>query len=157
VTENSAEREAEKILKEAAQKIQTEQCPQGEDCAIHHRVDEEYVQEEIKYARYITYSGEYVVITEDNHIFETPRFLLKVLLGEVKEEADLPPRWETSIFHVGSGTVGDLSRRSLTDRGNALRYAKTHDDWDQLKGIHDVTVLALREGMIDVSTPLNED
>jgi len=157
VTENSAEREAEKILKEAAQKIQTEQCPQGEDCAIHHRVDEQYVQEDIKYARYITYSGEYVVITEDNHIFETPRFLLKVLLGEVKEEADLPPRWETSIFHVGSGTVSDLSRRSLTERGNALRYAKTHDDWDQLKGIHDVTVLALREGMIDVSTPLSEE
>jgi len=156
VTDNSAEREAENILKEAARAIQTEQCPQGEECAVHHRVDEEYVQEDAKYARYITYSGDYVVLTEDNHIFDSPQFLIKVLLGGVKK-SDLPPRWETSIFHVGSGTIGDLGEKPIEERGKSLRYAKTHDVWDELKGVHETTVSALQAGLIDVSQPYKEN
>lgn len=155
MTDNSAEREAERILKEAAQKIQTEQCPQGEECPVHHRVDEEYVREGSKYARYITYSGDYVVLTEDNHVFDSPQFLLKLLLGGVKK-ADFPPRWETSIFHVGSGTIGDLAEVPIEERGKSLRYAKTHDDWEHLKGVHDTTVSALQAGLIDVSQPYKE-
>jgi hypothetical protein len=156
VTENSAEREAENILREAARAIQTEQCPQGEECAVHHRVDEEYIQEDAEYARYITYIGDYVVLTEDNHIFDSPQFLLKVLLGGVKK-ADLPPRWETSIFHVGDGAIGDLVGRPIEEQGNALRYAKTHDDWGLLKSEHETTVSALTEGLIDVSKPYREE
>ncbi len=152
MTDNSAEREAERILKEAAQKIQTEQCPQGEECPVHHRVDEEYVHEGSKYARFITYSGDYVVLTEDNHVFDSPQFLLKLLLGGEKK-ADLPPRWETSIFHVGDGTIGDLAEVPIEERGKALRYAATHDDWDALKNFHEVTVSALKQGLIDVSKP----
>lgn len=155
MTDNSAEREAEKILKEAAQKIQTEQCPQGEECAVHHRVDERYIQEDAKYARFITYQGEYVVLTEDNHIFDSPQFLLKLLLGGVKK-ADLPPRWETSIFYVGEGTIGDLGEKPVGERGKALRYAKTHDEWEYLEGVHDTTVSALKAGLIDVSNPIKE-
>lgn len=144
---------AEKILKEAARKIQTEQCPQGEECAVHHRVDEEYVLESAKYARYITYSGDYVVITEDNHVFGSPQFLIKALLGGVKTKEDLPPRWETSIFYVGDGTIGDLTELPVEERGKSLRYARTHDDWERIKAVHESTAWALEEGLIDVSKP----
>jgi len=153
VTDNSAEREAEQILQDAARKIQTEQCPQGDECAVHHRVDEEYVEEHERYARYITYSGEYVVITDDNHIFDTPEFLLKLVLGGLKKDA-LPPRWETTIFHVGDGTIGDLGERSVEERGKSLRYAATHDVWEEVKSTHDTTVSLLVNGLIDVSKPL---
>lgn len=155
MTDNSAERKAERILKEAAQKIQTEQCPQGEECPVHHRVDEEYVHEGSKYARYITYSGDYVVLTEDNHVFDSPQFLLKLLLGGVKK-ADLPPRWETSIFHVGNGTIGDLAELPIEERGKSLRYAKTHDTWEELEAVHSITVASLEAGLIDVSKPYEE-
>lgn len=155
MTDNPAERQVEEILKAEAQKIQTEQCPQGEECAVHHRVDEEYVLESAKYARYITYSGEYVVITEDNHIFDSPVFMLKLLLGGVKKD-NFPPRWETSIFHVGGDTIGDLSGLPSEERGKSLRYAKTHDEWEHLKGVHDTTVSALQAGLIDVSSPIEE-
>jgi hypothetical protein len=156
VTDNSAEREAEQILKDAARAIQTEQCPQGEECAIHHRVDEEYVQESVKYARFITYSGEYVVVTEDNHIFDSPQFLIKALLGGVAL-AEMPPRWETSIFHVGDGTIGDLADIPSEERGKSLRYAQTHDVWEAVKTEHNATVLGLQNGLIDVSKPIVED
>lgn len=156
MTDNSVERQAEEILKAEAQKIQTEQCPQGEECAVHHRVDEEYVLESAKYARYITYSGEYVVITEDNHIFDSPVFMLKLLLGGVKKD-NFPPRWETSIFHVGGGTIGDLSGLPSEERGKSLRYAHTHDVWDRLKAEHDTTVRLLSEGLVDVSKPYKEE
>lgn len=157
MTDNSAEREAEQILKDAARAIQTEQCPQGEECAVHHRVDEKYVLESAKYARYITYSGDYVVLTEDNHVFDSPQFLIKALLGGVKTKEDLPPRWETSIFHVGDGTIGDLTELPVEERGKSLRYAKTHDDWDAVKMEHEAVLLALRSGLIDVSKPWKED
>lgn len=156
MTDNSAEREAEQILKDAARAIQTEQCPQGEECAVHHRVDEEYIQESVKYARLITYTGEYAVVTEDNHIFDSPQFLIKALLGGITKES-LPPRWETSIFHVGDGAIGDLAELPVEERGKSLRYAKTHDVWEAVKTEHSATVLALQGGLIDVSKPVVED
>lgn len=155
MTENSAEREAEQILQEAARKIQTEECPQGEECAVHHRVDDAYQDEKSQYARYITYFGDYVVITEDNPELESPLFLLKAILGQVTKET-LPPRWETSIFHVGSGPLGDLSEKPLEDRIAALRYIEKHDDWSAVKGVHDSVVVGLQGGLIDVSRPVKE-
>lgn len=152
MTDNSAEREAEKILQDAARKIQTEQCPQGDECPVHHRVNEEYTHEESQYARHITYSGEYVVVTEDNHVFNNPSFLIKLVLGAVSKE-DLPPRWETSIFYVGEGTIGDLGELPLEERRKTLRYARTHDQWDEITAQHVATVTLLEDGLIDVSKP----
>lgn len=156
VTDNYAEREAEKILKDAARKIQTEQCPQGEECPVHHRVNEDYTHEESQYARHITYWGEYVVVTEDNHIFNSPSFLIQLVLGGIKKD-DLPPRWETSIFYVGDGTIGDLGELPLEERRTTLRYAKTHDVWDEIAAQHLATVTLLEGGLIDVSKPVKED
>ena len=152
MTDNHAEREAEKILQEAARAIQTEQCPQGEECAVHHRVDEEYILESAKYARFITYCGEYAVVTEDNHVFDSPKFLLDLIMGKVTKDT-LPARWETSIFHVGEGVIGDLGNLPAGEVGKSLRYLKTHDEWEYVGDEHRTTVSALLQGMIDVSKP----
>lgn len=150
MTDNSAEREAEKILQEAYNEARAEECPQGEECAVHFRVDEEYFDEENRYARLITYVGENVVITDDNHLLDDPRFLLKLVLGLVKEK---PSRFETLILHVGAGSIGDLAV-PVEGRVSAIRYQKTHDVWDGIKDEHEATVLGLQAGLIDVSKPL---
>lgn len=151
MTDNSAEREAEKILEDAARMIESEQCPQGEECPVHHRVNEEYVEEESEYARYITYSGDYAVVTEDNHVFSSPLYLLKLVLGKADDK--LPPRWETSVYRVGDGTLNDLTEAPEGERHTALRYVQTHDDWDSIQAFHDVVVSSLEAGLIDVSKP----
>lgn len=150
MTDNDAERQAEEILKAAAEEIQAEDCPLGRECGVHFRVDEEVIDEPDEYARFITYVGEYVVVTEDNHEMDDPIFLVRLLLGSITKE-DLPPRWETSIYWVGDGSIFELTTRPEEQRKGALRYVTLSDDFKYLKGVHDTTVAALRQGMIDVS------
>lgn len=148
--QNSAEQEAEKILKEAYDEAQAEECPQGEECAVHFRVNEEFFDEDTQYARLITYVGENVVITDDNHLLDNPAFLLKLVLGLVKEK---PNRFETVVMHVGEGSIGDLAV-PVEGRVNTIRYQKTHDVWKGVGGEHKATVAMLEAGLIDVSKPL---
>lgn len=150
MTDNSAEREAEEILKAAADEIQAEQCPQGRECGVHFRVDEALSYPQDEDARYITYVGDYVVVTEDNHEYGDPMLIIRAAFGTMTKE-DLPPRWETSIFWVGDGTIFDLTLKPEGVRKGALRYTVTHDDFSQLRNVHDITVVGLESGLIDVS------
>lgn len=154
--QNSAELEAEKILKGAFDEAQAEKCPQGDQCAVHFRNDEEYVVEEGEYARYITYVGDYAVVTEDNHILDTPIFIIKMLLGQISE-ANTPPRFETTVFLVGEGTIGDLEEKSTEARLESIRYAGTHDVWSQVKDEHTAVVMMLEAGLLDVSKSIYPD
>lgn len=152
--ENEAVKAAEKILEGAYAEARAEECPQGEECSIHFRVDDQIVDEAMKYVRLINYVGDYAVITEDNHELNSPLVLAKLLLGGPLLR-DLPPRWETIIYHVGDGVIGDLAGKPLEERRNALRYAAQHDVWDELIEVHDGTVTFLEAGLIDVSKPFD--
>ena len=145
---NSAELAAEEILREAYPVARAEECPQGEECPVHFRVDEEYVDEESKYARLITYVGDHVVVTEDNIALGSPMALIGYILGGPKPGL---PQYETSVVYVGSGVIGDVE--TTEQYRKALRYAKTHDDWDAVLVEHSSTVIMLHQGLIDVSTP----
>lgn len=151
--QNSAERAAEEILEGEYAKARAEECPQGDQCAVHFRVNEVYFDQDQQYARLITYVGEHVVVTEDNHEMESPSFLIKIVLGLVKK-GDLPPRWETSVIYVGDGALADLTGKSLEERRKAFRYLSKHDDWDLISEAHHTVVSALEAGLIDVSKPL---
>lgn len=146
----SAEQRAEEILKGEYAKAKAEECPAGEACGVHFRVDEAYFNEETQYARMISYVGEFVVITEDNHELDSPMLMVGILMGQVLKE-DLPPRWETSIFRVGDGTLAELSGGSIEERRRALRYFKAHDVWVEIEATHMATVSMLEAGLIDVS------
>lgn len=149
---NPAEAAAEEILKEAYAEAQAEECPQGKDCAVHFRVNEEYFEEKYEYARLIDYVGEFVVITDDNPAATSVLTLaLAALNGSAYKR---PPRWETSIYYVGEGVIGDLTGRSEEERRKAFRYYSTHDVWEEVKGFHQTTVNALTDGLIDVSKPV---
>lgn len=152
--QNPAEREAEQILKDAYLEARAEMCPEGEGCAIHFRVDGEYIQEDIQYARLITYQGEYVVVTDDNYQLMSPAVVLKAAFGTLVKD-DLPPRFETTILHVGDGAIGDIPETREAYR-QAVRYMKRHGDWAKLRSEHEVTILGLKAGLIDVSKPIAE-
>jgi hypothetical protein len=117
-------------------------------------VDDVYQNEDAEYARFITYLDEFVVITEDNQKLNDPAFLLRMALGLLKLK-DIPDRWETTVFHVGSGSLGDLIKAPSEVRAASLRYAETHDDWEAVRGTHETAVAALQAGLIDTSTPLD--
>lgn len=148
----SAEQQAEEILKGEYAKAKAEECPGGEGCGVHFRVDETVFDEEYQYARMISYIGEFVVLTEDNHELDSPMLMVGILMGRALKE-DLPPRWETSIFHVGDGTLAELSGSSIEERRRALRYFKAHDVWEEIKATHLATISMLEAGLIDVSKP----
>lgn len=156
--ENSAEQEAEQILKEAYAEARADECPEGDQCSVHFRVDEAFFEEKGKrqYARLITYVGEYCVLTTDNSRYEDPRVVLGILYGMIKKE-ELPPRWETMIFHVGSGVLGDLEGTPLGVLATALRYSQEHDVWENVEGEHTSTVMMLNAGLIDASKPWSGD
>lgn len=151
--QNSAEREAEKILETAYAEARAEACPQGENCPVHFRVNDEYYDDEQLYARLITYHGDYVVVTEDNHEMDNPAVFLKFLLGGTSMV--LPPRFETIVYHVGEGTIGDLSDKDVEHRRKSVRYSKKHDSYKGVKDEHTLVVAELVEGFIDVSKPLD--
>lgn len=151
---NSAEREAEEILKGAYAEARAEECPQGEDCPIHFRVDEEYFEDGALYARMITYMGDYVVITEDNPELGSPNVILKAVLGTLKK-GDVKP-WETAVYHVGKGAIADIESLPVERQRETLRYSYKHDVWDRIRTEHEVVVFMLRDGLIDVSKPISE-
>lgn len=145
--------EAEKILAEEYPKARAEVCPQGSECPVHFRVDDEYIDQSIWYARLITYVGDYVVITEDNNQLGNPAVMAKVLSGAARKD-EMPDRWETTILHIGSGVISDLTLMNEAQQRRALRYLKTHNDWDGIIARHRATTYLLSRGMINVSKPL---
>ena len=149
---NSAEREAEEILKSAYSEVRAEECPQGAECPVHFRVDEVYTLESAKYARLITYVGEYCVITDDNYELESPGLMLRAALGRLAI-ADLPAKFETTVIYVGEGALGEISEKSPEERLLALRYSEKHDDWEAVKGVHETVVSGIKADLIDVSRP----
>jgi hypothetical protein len=151
--QNNAERQAEEILEAEYTKAKAEECPQGTNCPVHFRVNEEYFDHPAEYARLITYMGDYVVITEDNHVLSSPLEIVKILLGMGDNST---PRFETTILYVGSGAIGDFEAMGEEEYCNLLRYAHTHNVWEEVKAQHDQHVALLEAGLIDVSKPWKE-
>jgi hypothetical protein len=145
---NSPENEAEKIVAEIWDEERAAACPEGSECAVHFRKDREVVSPENEYIQMVTYSGDYVVITDDNPDLDTG-VPMALLYG-----TKMPDFWETSIYHVGQGTIADLIGLDRKVKADCLRYRTTHNDYEYAKGIHEVTVQALQQEMIDVSKPL---
>lgn len=156
------EREAERIIEEAFLKASQEgegqetdeDCPLGDDCPVHFRVDEEVMDDKVEFGRIINYFGEYVVITTDNPEYETPAFILKLAFGLVKEE-DMPPIYETAIIHVGDGALFDLRNLPKEKRGATLRFVQKHGDWGNFKAAHEAVLEGLKSGLIDASKPVD--
>ncbi len=58
------------------------------------------------------------------------------------------------MYHVGEGTIGELSEKDVEHRRKSVRYRKKHDSYKALKDEHTLVVTELIEGFIDVSKPV---
>jgi hypothetical protein len=148
---NPAEAAAEQILKGAYDEAQAEACPEGRECAVHFRNSGEYIDEKEQYARLIDYVGEYAVVTDDN-----PEALNLLALVQAAFAGTLSkhPRFETGVYFVGEGTLGELGDKSVEARRHSYRYQQMHDVWEEVHAVHRSVVSALEAGLIDVSKPV---
>ena len=152
---SSVEQEAEEIVRQALSEMDLDgkDCPAGEDCAIHHRVDEELIIDEDEFGRLITYTDDYAVVSADNPNLITPAMLLKLALNRL-EVADLPDLYETCVFYVGKGSLADLRKLDDTGRRESIRFLQTHSEWSNFKGAHAAIVSFVNGGLIDLSRPV---
>jgi hypothetical protein len=122
----------------------------GENCAVHHRIDEAVFDEETEYGRMITYVGDYAVVTTDNPELESPILLLQIFNGKVGPK-DIPPPYETCVIHVGQDALSSARKLDVQGQRDAVRFIQTHSSWDTFQDAHDAIVEAIKEDMIDVS------
>ena len=126
-----------------------EDCPMGEDCGIHFRVDESYSDPEWEDGRFISYRGDFCVVTDSNPAFipdgEIRALLEKAheLLGEVVPEGH-DGRYETCVFKVGEGALDDIPEEDVLNP----RWRLAHDDWKNLADAHDMIVNGVETQLI---------
>lgn len=124
-----------------------EECPMGDDCAIHFRNDEERFDPEYEEGRIISYAGDWVIVTEDNR---DPMAELKLAMMDLDLpiEGAKPNRYETSVTYVGGGSLGDLYEEDDETVLAAVRYVVTHDSWKNFKNAHKMVIEAVMGGSI---------
>lgn len=145
------------ILSAEQAKIDEEDCPMGDKCAIHHRNDETEIDEAERYGRIISYIGEYVVITDDNPEAINPQNALKIAFGLMKPE-DLPCVYETIVVHVGDGALATVSKGTTEEQQKAaIRFRETFNEWEKFKNSHELVSEGVRNGLIDLSHSVYED
>lgn len=129
-----------------------DECPAGDECGIHFRVDEELFDDEYEGGRMISYVGDWCVVTDDNG---DPMAQLKLAANElglpVKDA--LPDRYETMVHRVGKGALDDLYQEDLEAIKDATRYVVTHDSWSNFKEAHAMVVTAVAQDLINLDNP----
>ena len=152
---NESVNEAEGIIKAELDRLQSgEECVEGDECPVHHRLDFQEMDDEDEYGRLITYVGEYCVITTDNPDLMSASTLLRLILGLYKKE-DVPEKFETCVIYVGDGSVGDVSNMDREGQDKAIRYIHKHSDWEYFRDQHEAVLIGVEQGLIDVSKPVN--
>lgn len=131
-----------------------EECPMGDDCAIHFRNDEERFDPEYEEGRMISYVGDWAVVTEDNR---DPMAELKLALMDagMPIKGEKPHRYETSVTLVGGGSLGDLYEEGVSVVADATRYVVTHNSWDNFKTAHKMVIEAVMGGSITLDNPVS--
>lgn len=149
---------AEAIVREESSKVDFdgEDCPKGDECAVHHRNDEEYLEDDVEFGRIITYVGDYCVITSDNPELDNPLTLIRLALGLFAPD-NVPDAYETSVLYVGEGALADLRSLDLDGQRASIRFVQRHNQWKNFKEAHNVVVNGVRDGLIDVSSPAFKD
>jgi hypothetical protein len=119
----------------------------NEDCPAHHRVDVEDWDVEIQDYYAITYSGNYVVYTDANAVFDEP--LMELAWRQMKGTP--VPKWITRVIEVGpEGTLADLMNNG---RYQGVMWFHEYTSFDMVWNGHHMVVSALEENLIDVSAP----
>lgn len=155
-TNETPEFDAKALIEEAFEGVENEDCPMGDECPVHYRIDEEFIDDESEYGRIITYTGEWAVVTTDNPEMENPAILLGILLGKIKQE-DIPQPYETCVIKVGAeGTLHDLAALEPKEIKEHVRFLLLHDSWANFKEAHALIVESVKGDLLDLSQPVKE-
>jgi len=114
-----------------------EECPEGEQCPIHHRYDSETVEVSTEWARIVTYVGDYVVVTDTNP------FVLRGVFGQLlaREYTD---RYDITVHEIGEGTLSSACNTGL----ELMRFHESHDDFSNIIDAHELVVEAVKQGWL---------
>jgi hypothetical protein len=123
-----------------------EDCPMGDDCSIHFRIDEEILENEYECGRIISYIGDWAVVTDENQDLHAQ--LKWSLIDQGIPVKDQPDRYETTVTLVGKGSLGDLYEEGYDATSAATRYIVSHDSWDNFKEAHNMVADAVQGGSI---------
>lgn len=134
-------------------KNNAEDCPAGDGCPVHHRLDAETSHDEIKYGSAIAYVGDYVVFSGDNPRKVDPlvRMIAKAMQMEGELGAEDEPQYQTSVLYVGpKGTLSDFldTPGALSE---ATRFTQKHDEWDNFFSAHEMIRDAVAAGHLDLT------
>lgn len=129
-------------------------CPMGDDCAIHFRNNERHMDEENEYGRYITYVGEYAVITGDSPL--SAEQVLGALAGIATGVApELGDDYQTTVEYIGKdNALVVLNEMTDEEYSKTLRYRKTFGDFSNFENDHEYVVYMVTEGLLDLSKPV---
>lgn len=81
-------------------------CPSGEECPVHFRLDREIKDDNQLLFQSVTYVGNFCVLTGDNPKYLDPMAILGIVLdGKMPRDA-----FQTALYRVGAeGTLYDLT------------------------------------------------
>lgn len=112
-------------------------CPKGELCPSHYRVDAEEYQEDNAYGQFVTYVGDWCVVTGDNPeldvaLDETP---IQSIL-DPEEPLTLPPGYISVVIRVGEGTLSETDELPTEEYHMAVRFVSKFDDFEDFRDVH---------------------
>lgn len=135
-----------------------DECPMGDKCAIHFRLQERHMDEVSKYGRYIDYIGEYAVVTDLNEVpsgldlLDAVQALRAAMLGDKEAVHDLlGDHYQTTVEYVGSGALADIGQVTMQEyEDKILRYKQTFDNFSEFETNHAQVVQLVTDGMLDL-------
>ncbi len=118
-----------------------EDCPSGENCPIHFRVDKEIQDAGSRLYGAVTYVGEYCVMTGDHPdvvaAFSDPLIMMSQLIRA--SQGDPTPFYQTVVLWVGEkGCVYDVSANVDTYNDSMVTKKDTRDYKDVQKAHQDM-------------------
>lgn len=134
--------ELEWVMENAAKAL--DECPAGDECPIHHRLDAERYDDDMEFAACVTYVGEFVVITDDNPELSSPAGALAYLLGE-----GVVKTYQTAAYRIGDGTASDLAEMSSEEWAKAQVSVHKYDEYEMTAVHHWDMVDHVRAGAFD--------
>jgi len=135
-----------------SKKNDAEDCPAGDECPVHHRLDAEMAHEDIEYGSAITYVGDYVVFSGDNPRKVDPLVQLVAKAFRLEDQiGEDEPQYQTAVLYVGpEGTLSDFLDVSGA-LSSATKFVQRHDSWDNFFEAHDMIVDAVKMDRLDLS------
>jgi hypothetical protein len=110
-------------------------CPLGDNCSIHYRIDESELYEQFENGRLITYAGDYAVTTEENPYGRSVYW--------------------TEVQYVGSGAIADIYDQPETEWPKATRFVFEFSEWKRFINSHNMVVTGVTSGLLDLTQPFS--